>query len=85
MEQQLYGKYQYRNELLDGREGEFKRRHESLFDLIERTASHGKKTAKEVYHLNGWVSHHNVDIWGHPARSDISGRMKIPVPTLCGR
>ena len=25
--------------------------HESLFDLIERTASHGKKTAKEVYHL----------------------------------
>ena len=39
--------------------------HESLFDLIERTASHGKKTAKEVYHLNGWVSHHNVDIWGH--------------------
>ena len=39
--------------------------HEPLFDLVERTASRGKKTAKEVYHLDGWVSHHNVDIWGH--------------------
>lgn len=39
--------------------------HEPLFELIERTASRGKKTAKEVYHLNGWVSHHNLDIWGH--------------------
>lgn len=39
--------------------------HEPLFDLVERTASRGKKTAKEVYHLNGWVSHHNLDIWGH--------------------
>ena len=39
--------------------------HEPLFDLVERTASRGKKTANEVYHLNGWVSHHNLDIWGH--------------------
>ena len=39
--------------------------HEPLFQLIERTAKRGITTAKDVYHLNGWVSHHNLDIWGH--------------------
>ena len=52
--------------------------HESLFDLIERTASHGKKTAKEVYHLNGWVSHHNVDIWGHSSPVGYFGQDENP-------
>lgn len=39
--------------------------HEPLFELIERTARRGERTAEKVYHLNGWVSHHNLDIWGH--------------------
>lgn len=39
--------------------------HEPLLDLIERTAFNGEKTAKELYGLPGWVSHHNIDIWGH--------------------
>ena len=52
--------------------------HESLFDLIELTASHGKKTAKEVYHLNGWVSHHNVDIWGHSSPVGYFGQDENP-------
>lgn len=39
--------------------------HEPLFELIERTAQNGEKTAREVYGLPGWVSHHNIDIWGH--------------------
>ena len=52
--------------------------HEPLFDLIERTASHGKKTAKEVYHLNGWVSHHNVDIWGHSSPVGYFGQDENP-------
>ena len=39
--------------------------HEPLFQLIERTAKRGITTAKDVYHLNGWISHHNLDIWGH--------------------
>ena len=52
--------------------------HESLFDLIERTASHGKKTAKEVYHLDGWVSHHNVDIWGHSSPVGYFGQDENP-------
>mgnify|MGYP003371485036 CR=1 FL=1 len=36
-----------------------------LFDLICRTAEDGRETAREVYGLSGWVSHHNLDIWGH--------------------
>ncbi|MBD0365539.1 MAG: glycoside hydrolase family 95 protein, partial [Flavisolibacter sp.] len=37
--------------------------HESLFDLIRNLAVTGKKTAKEFYNLDGWVVHHNSDIW----------------------
>ena len=36
-----------------------------LFDLMKRTALRGAKTAKELYGCKGWVSHHNIDIWGH--------------------
>lgn len=39
--------------------------HEPLFDLIEKTAKNGKITAKNLYGLDGWVSHHNIDLWGH--------------------
>lgn len=52
--------------------------HEPLFDLVERTASRGKKTAKEVYHLNGWVSHHNLDIWGHSSPVGYFGQDENP-------
>ena len=38
---------------------------EPLFDLISRTARRGEQTARDLYHLDGWVSHHNLDIWGH--------------------
>jgi alpha-L-fucosidase 2 len=37
--------------------------HEPLFSLIENLAITGKKTAKEFYGLDGWVVHHNSDIW----------------------
>ncbi|MEO8414806.1 MAG: glycoside hydrolase family 95 protein [Ginsengibacter sp.] len=36
---------------------------EPLFGLIENLAVTGKRTAKEFYNLNGWVVHHNSDIW----------------------
>lgn len=39
--------------------------HEPLFDLIDRTVRNGKITAQRLYGLEGWVSHHNIDIWGH--------------------
>lgn len=37
--------------------------HEPLFNLIENLSVTGKKTAKEFYQLDGWVVHHNSDIW----------------------
>lgn len=37
--------------------------HEPLFRLVENLAVTGEKTAKEFYGLNGWVVHHNSDIW----------------------
>jgi Glycosyl hydrolase family 95 catalytic domain/Glycosyl hydrolase family 65, N-terminal domain len=34
-----------------------------LFDLLERMAERGKKTAKVMYGCRGWAAHHNTDIW----------------------
>ncbi len=34
-----------------------------LVDLIKNLSVTGKRTAKEFYHANGWVTHHNSDIW----------------------
>ena len=39
--------------------------HLPLFALMERAARRGEHTAKAIYGLEGWVSHHNIDIWGH--------------------
>jgi alpha-L-fucosidase 2 len=37
--------------------------HQPLFTLMRAMAVNGKKTAKEFYDLDGWVVHHNSDIW----------------------
>lgn len=37
--------------------------HQPLFDLIEHLFVTGANTAKEFYGMNGWVVHHNSDIW----------------------
>ena len=37
--------------------------HQPLFDLIKNVSVTGANTAKEFYHANGWVVHHNSDIW----------------------
>lgn len=39
--------------------------HTALFELIDRTVKKGKITAQKLYGLEGWVSHHNIDIWGN--------------------
>ncbi|MDD6269212.1 MAG: glycoside hydrolase family 95 protein [Oscillospiraceae bacterium] len=45
--------------------------HMPLFDLIERMREPGRKTAKEMYGCNGFVCHHNTDIWGDTAPQDL--------------
>ncbi|RYY31317.1 MAG: glycoside hydrolase family 95 protein [Chitinophagaceae bacterium] len=37
--------------------------HLPLFDLISDISVTGKRTATEFYGLEGWVAHHNSDIW----------------------
>ncbi|GAA4912401.1 glycoside hydrolase family 95 protein [Mucilaginibacter defluvii] len=37
--------------------------HQPLMQLIKNMAANGKNVAKEYYGLNGWVAHHNSDIW----------------------
>ena len=37
--------------------------HQPMFDLIEHLSVTGAATAKEFYGMNGWVVHHNSDIW----------------------
>lgn len=45
--------------------------HMPLFDLIERMREPGRKTAKEMYGCNGFMCHHNTDIWGDTAPQDL--------------
>jgi alpha-L-fucosidase 2 len=37
--------------------------HEPLFSMIEEISQTGKNVAKEQYDCEGWVLHHNTDIW----------------------
>ena len=37
--------------------------HQPMFDLIKNISITGARTAKEFYGLDGWVAHHNSDIW----------------------
>jgi len=38
--------------------------HEPLFDLIDRMSENGRVTARELYGCEGFVAHHNTNIWG---------------------
>jgi alpha-L-fucosidase 2 len=37
--------------------------HEPLIQMIKELSESGKETAKVMYGSNGWVAHHNTDIW----------------------
>lgn len=37
--------------------------HLPLMDLLLELSEAGKKTAREYYHSDGWVVHHNTDLW----------------------
>jgi alpha-L-fucosidase 2 len=37
--------------------------HYPLFEMVKEIAETGKETAKSMYGANGWVAHHNTDIW----------------------
>lgn len=37
--------------------------HEPLFNLVQDLSVTGRETARTMYGCNGWVAHHNTDIW----------------------
>lgn len=37
--------------------------HEPFIQMVKEVAETGKETAKIMYNSNGWVLHHNTDIW----------------------
>lgn len=37
--------------------------HEPLLRMVEKLAESGKRTAKNHYNADGWMLHHNTDIW----------------------
>jgi alpha-L-fucosidase 2 len=41
--------------------------HEPLFDLVTGVSQTGAHTAQVNYGLEGWVSHHNIDLWRQSA------------------
>ena len=44
---------------------------EPLFDHLFRMLPNGRKTAREMYGADGFVAHHNTDLWGDCAPQDI--------------
>jgi alpha-L-fucosidase 2 len=44
--------------------------HEPLLRMVEELQEPGEKTAKVHYHANGWVAHHNTDLWRGTAPVD---------------
>lgn len=42
-----------------------------LFDLLERAYQNGKFTARIMYGCNGFVAHHNLDLWGDTSPQDL--------------
>ena len=45
--------------------------HLPLFDLVERMEKRGQKTARELYGCDGFVAHHNTNLWADTAPEGI--------------
>lgn len=37
--------------------------HLPLFQMVKELSESGRSTAREMYDCNGWVTHHNTDLW----------------------
>jgi alpha-L-fucosidase 2 len=44
--------------------------HQPLFDMLKDISVTGAKTAKVYYNCDGWVTHHNIDLWRGTAPVD---------------
>lgn len=63
--------------------------HEPMFALIENLSQSGRSTAEVNYGMNGWVSHHNADIWcqtapvGEGTGNPVWANWSMSAPWLC--
>jgi alpha-L-fucosidase 2 len=53
--------------------------HQPLFDMLKDISVTGAKTAKTFYGVNGWVAHHNLDLWRGTAPVDAAKYGMWPV------
>ena len=53
--------------------------HQPLFDLIKDLSQSGARTAKTYYNCDGWVVHHNTDLWRGTAPVDAAKYGMWPV------
>lgn len=37
--------------------------HQPLFDMLEDLSQTGRQSAKDIYNADGWMMHHNTDLW----------------------
>lgn len=44
--------------------------HQPLFQMLKELSVTGKETAKTMYNCNGWMTHHNTDIWRSTGPTD---------------
>lgn len=56
-----------------------------LFDMIGDLTETGRRTAQEMYGADGWVVHHNTDIWRltTPVDKATAGMWMMGAPWLC--
>ena len=59
--------------------------HQPLFDMLKDISVTGAKTAKTYYACNGWVCHHNIDLWRGTAPVDAAkfGMWPVGSAWLC--
>jgi alpha-L-fucosidase 2 len=61
-----------------------------LFDLVHTLSVTGARAAQETYALPGWVTHHNIDLWGaaNPVGEGVGdpywANWAMSAPWLCG-
>jgi alpha-L-fucosidase 2 len=53
--------------------------HQPLFDMLKDVSVTGAKTARVYYGCNGWVTHHNIDLWRGAAPVDAARYGMWPV------
>lgn len=52
--------------------------HQPMLQMVRELSETGTQTAREMYGANGWVLHHNTDIWRTTGAVDYSGPAALP-------